>query len=141
MKLLSVFAGIQKIAFFAGMLLVGILFAVIAGLGIFGEQEEAVEVEATIVERYDRMEPAEDTATEYALVRYVADGKEYVGEVPCSTFEKVGETMKIAYRPSNPGEPFSAGVEWMPYLFFVLGILCILGSLFFLVRAVILKIR
>lgn len=141
MKFLSIFAGIQRIKFYMGLLLVGILFTVLAGMILFGNTEQAVEVEGTIIERYDRYETGEDTTTEYARVRYIADGKEYVGEVPCSSFDKVGETMKIAYNPSNPAEPFSAGTEWMPYLFFGIGIVSILASLFLSARAIIRKLR
>lgn len=141
MKILSALAGIQKIAFFAGFLVIGILFTVFAGFGIFGEQEETVEIDSTIVARYDRTEGTDDIATEYARVRYTVDGKEYVGEVPCSSSEKVGDTMKIAYHPSTPGEPFSAGAEWLPYLFFVLGIVIILVTLFLAARAIIRKLR
>lgn len=126
-KLFSFVGKTAKLRLFIGLFLVGAIFLTVSIIMIANPQE-TVECEATITERYSRLEPtaADDTETEYAKVRYTVDGTEYQAEVPCSSFDNVGETMEIAYHPDNPGEPFSAGVEWMQYLFLALGAILVL---------------
>ena len=119
--------------FYAGLLLIGLLFTVISIVILVTPQEETVETDAEILSIseetvYNESDGTAGTAYT-ATVRYEVDGTEYEGQIACGTSEKEGGTMRVAYRPSSPGEIMSPGMEWFPYLMLAIGVIAIAFAL------------
>ena len=122
----------SKLIFFIGLLLVGIIFTAIAGYLIFAPNDN-VETEATVIDIMSEYDISNESTVYFATVKYSVDGKEYSGKVGCSSSTKVGDTMKIAYDPSNPGVPSNVAGA-IKYVFFGIGIVAVLVGLVMTVK-------
>lgn len=114
---------IQQIRFSAGLILVGLILAVIGGIFFFSPKDDLIETTAEIMEIQEEYDAAADMTSLFAWVRYTVDGVEYEGSVGCSSSDKTGDTMEIAYRANDPGTPMNTGGNVISLVIAALGLL------------------
>lgn len=121
---------------FIGFLLVGLIFTAIGAFIIFSPKSEKVTVEATI----DRIEEyIEFGETQHRIYISYTDANgvkhENVPHGEYSSKMKEGDTLSVQYDVNDPECVSSTGGEFLPYVITGIGILCIVGSLVFGIKA------
>lgn len=137
-KTMNTIRKIQKIRFFAGMMLVGLLFCIVGGIVLTLPRSEMIEVDATILS-IEEDEDSFDDVSYRVLVSYTdADGVfheniEYPGY---NSGMKVGKTVTVAYSADDPEALSSPGGELIPIVILAVGVVCVLVGLCFLIRTI-----
>lgn len=115
----------SKIIFLLGLILVGALFAVFGGFAAFGEKAEYAQTDATVMSTRNEYDEFQEMFQDYATVEYVVDGVTYTGEISCSDTTESGDIIVVQYNVADPNEVSLPGGEWVPYLFFGLGVVIV----------------
>ena len=130
----------EKVRFHAGLLVIGLFFVVIGGVGTFMPKSEMMEAEAVIQDISVQKSMNDEAEYEYTvLVNYTdADGRihkniEYGGY---STGMKPGQKIPIAYNVDNPELIRSPGTDFLPVVFLILGLLCAAAAIVFGKKAI-----
>ena len=123
---------VERIRFYASLLVVGALFVVLAGIGISLPKAELLSAEGKI-ERIEFDTDASGEKTEQVYVSYT----DYAGvhhetiRYPAySSSMKEGDSVSLLYDPAAPENIESPGAKYIPYIFIVIGILAVAVSIF-----------
>lgn len=128
MDWLNVARKVEKIKFYIGMTLVGLLFAVVGGLFAFQPQGEYAPVTVEITQKTPQTVD-EETLYDYN-VSYEVEGVPYTSSVRgWKENKEIGDTLTLEYSVDNPMVLRVAGGDgWIMYLVFGIGcVLVVLG--------------
>ncbi len=125
MKFLSKLRKIEKIKFYAGLILVGLVFSVLSGIALFAPHGEYLPVEATVV---GKEAAGTSSDAEYRFfIDYTAGGQTF-RNVEFSSFDaktEIGDKVTIEYDSDNPANIRSEGGESVPYVILAVGLLAL----------------
>ncbi|MCQ2435986.1 MAG: DUF3592 domain-containing protein [Clostridia bacterium] len=114
---------IAKIRFFAGLIIVGIIFAVIGGYITVKQSEDWTAVTATI-ESVSSGINSDGERVYSAVISYTdADGTVHtISDWSVSSDARQGDGIEIEYNPANPDQVRSTGTGFISVIIFVVGI-------------------
>ncbi len=122
MELLSKLRKIEKIRFYAGLILAGLILSVISGLALFMPHGEYLPVEATIVGK--ELDGTGSDAGYKFFIDYTAGGQTF-RNVEFSSFDdktEIGDKVTIEYDSENPANIRSEGGAAIPYVVLAAGL-------------------
>lgn len=139
MKFFALFRKVAALRFYAALILVGLLFVVFGGIGLFLPKGETVETEATITyisERY--YDPASESEYAKVYVTYEANGVVYPDVLypGYDSFMKPGDKLTILYDPADPTVIQSPGGEIAVLIVVIVGVIAVVAGTVMLVRTI-----
>lgn len=138
MKLLNVARKASMIRFYAGLIVVGLLFCIVSGVIFFQpKNEDLVPVTATITDVCAEADDF-DNVTNYILVTYEAEGKTYenVRVDQYSSGMAKGDTVELVYDPKDPSNVQSPRSDLLILVIFAVGALALVIGIVKLISAI-----
>ncbi len=140
MKGLNIMQKTAKIRFVAGLIIVGLLMAGIAGFVIYKNQGvQYIETNATITAVFPREEYEDNTLVTryYCNIDYVVDGVTYSeDEIIGPDGAQVGDLYAIKYDAANPERWQTAGGDYIIYIVLAVGVIAFVAGIISLVKAI-----
>ncbi len=131
MNFFRVVGKIERIRFYLMLFVVGVLFVVLAIVGLSMPKPELLSTEG-VIERIEFYEDADGEEMQDVFVSYVDDkgnSHENIKYPAYSSSMKEGDTVTILFDPSSPEHIQTKGGEVIPYIFLVIGIIAIVISI------------
>lgn len=124
MSLLNVARKTAMIRTYIGLIIVGLVFAVISGFVISRPQKTLLQTEATVTKVISEYDAATDTYGGEIYVRYEVNGTTY-SDVLLNGYSDgyaEGDVITVEYDPDDPGSARMPGGKIIPYVFCALGV-------------------
>lgn len=136
MKIINLLKKYSKIRFAAGMMVVGLVISIIAGVMFFTPDTNTYEAVNATITNIEAEENGEDT-TYTVYVKYEVDGQAYESQLGAyqSNWE-VGSVVECEYNADNPTELRQGDGKTMALIICVIGLAALLYGAFTLVKGI-----
>lgn len=137
MKWMGILGKVERVKFYIGMFLVGLLFIGISAFVISRGPVERVSVEATITDIRTRQ--ASEGEETYLIISYTDHNgvtysdREFNGY---TTGNQIGDKITLEYEKEHPENISSPGGEYIPYVFLAIGIIAVVLAVVLLVKGI-----